>query len=440
MQMLKFNICMFMILIIVMSMFYSIPLPEVYATGSTVTPVTLTDADLKVLQKGTSGGTVEEFYKKHLMSAYKLYLATGMSPAATLGQLAYESGWGSTKLATKYNNFWGMKCNYTHKGWKSCRGHGESHYESEAYTDSIGSSDTYRAYSSMDAAFMDRPAFFYKSQYYPNITAMLEDGRASSYKNLFDASTQGDWSSYCSAKYRTTALGIIEGPQDLDRLDDEAYLVAILEHIGLYKNGDPIQVGDKTFYPGTKSVYQGESIVMGVNPNLQSPTGGSNIAYPDRDDFIIIKPGEIQKIELEPVEPLKYDEYKAITDARDYLSECKVVSLPRAIAVLLIWSGAIILFYCIVMFLAHMVDISAGGMNLSLLTLLTFGRMRSIPNAMVGEVPKTGNNGKRNISTRELIPRLLAGGFFGILCWQIDYVMYIITLIYIEVQNFLTVV
>lgn len=439
-QILKFNICMIMILTIVFSIVCDFSTPIVYAAGSTVTPATLTDDDLKKLTYGTSGGTMEEFYKKHLMSAYKLYLATGMSTAASLGQLALESGWGSTKLATKFYNFWGMKCNYKHRGWTSCKGHGVTHYESDNFTDSINSNDTYRAYTSMDAAFMDRPAFFYESSYYPNITEKLKNGTANTYQSLFDSSTQKDWSSYCNSGYRTEVTKLIEGRQGLAKLDDEAFVVAMLEHLGLYKNGDPIQVGDKTFYPGTKSVYQGESIVIGTNPSVNNPTGGSNIAYPDINDFIIIKPGEIQKIELEPVEQLKYDEYKAIADAKDYLSNQEVLILPRAISVLLIWSGAIILFYCILLFLAHMVDISAGGFNLPCLTLLTFGRMRSIPNALEGDVPPKSDNGKLNISTRKLIPRLMIGASFGILCWQIEYVMYIITLIYIEVQHLISVV
>lgn len=437
---------MIMILTIVFSIVCDFSTPIVYAAGSTVTPVTLTEADLKQLQKPTSGGSVEEFYKKHLMAAYKLYLVTGMSTAATIGQLAMESGWGSSSLTTKYHSYWGMKCNYS-KGNKKCKGHGETHFESTIYTDGGNHDDTYRAYPSMEHAFMDRPYFFFESPYYPVLTQKLKDGTADTYQSYFDLSTQEDWSSYCSESYRRDIIGIIEGPQGIAKLDNEAFTVAMLEHLGLYKNGDPIKVGSNVYYPGTKSVYNGEKIMPldgssqpTTQVSTQVPTGGSNIAYPDINDFIIIKPGEIQKIELEPVEQLKYDDYKAIADARDYLSNLKVLILPRAISVLLIWSGAIILFYCILLFMAHLVDISAGGFNLPCLTLLTFGRMRSIPNALEGDVPPKSDNGKLNISTRKLIPRLMIGASFGILCWQIEYVMYIITLIYIEVQHLISVV
>ena len=182
-QILKTGICIVMILMVAFSMICDFSTPLVYAEGSTVTPLILTADDLKVLSYSTSGGSVEEFYKKHLFSAYKLYLVSGMSPALTIGQLAQESGWGSSSLATKFKNFWGMKCNYSYLGWTQCKAHGVSHYESDAFKDASGSWDTYRSYYSMDAAFMDRPEFFYERSPYPNVTNMM---------NMFDANRKLD--------------------------------------------------------------------------------------------------------------------------------------------------------------------------------------------------------------------------------------------------------
>lgn len=48
------------------------------------------------------------FVKEHLPEATKAWEATGLNPVVILAQAAFESGWGSSRLAREHNNYFGM--------------------------------------------------------------------------------------------------------------------------------------------------------------------------------------------------------------------------------------------------------------------------------------------------------------------------------------------
>lgn len=48
------------------------------------------------------------FVKKYLPDATKAGETTGLNPVVILAQAAFESGWGTSKLAREHNNFFGL--------------------------------------------------------------------------------------------------------------------------------------------------------------------------------------------------------------------------------------------------------------------------------------------------------------------------------------------
>lgn len=52
----------------------------------------------------------------HAMGVVRACMGTGMLPEAVLCQSASESGWGSSLLAAKYNNYFGIKAGSSWKG------------------------------------------------------------------------------------------------------------------------------------------------------------------------------------------------------------------------------------------------------------------------------------------------------------------------------------
>lgn len=365
---------------------------SVHAEGSKITPAYNT-ADDKYLSKGTSGGSMEEFYKKYLMPAYKCYLVSGLSPALTLAQLAEESGWGSSKLARTDNNYWGMKCNYSTT--KSCKGHGVTHTESGYYTDSINSTDTYRKYATVDDAFLDRPAFFFGSQYYPNITEMMKTGECRTADALLSPKTQSDWSNYCNSGYRNHIKELVN-TYNIHKLDDEAYLVGLLERLGLYKNGDPIKIGDKTYYPGCGTLYTGELFTSG---STGSTSGSTTVVIPTPT----------------PKPPITYSEWAYMMSVKDKLDNQNRGILFHVTRVAGMIFGVLIMIYGILLLLAYFIDIFNNFADFSLFNMLTFKRLYPVTPESKDIVPKQLENGQKVVSIKDVVIRVIICFVVGIL-------------------------
>ena len=56
------------------------------------------------------------YIDSHAMGVVRACMGTGMLPEAVLCQSAIESGWGSSLLASKYNNYFGIKAGTSWKG------------------------------------------------------------------------------------------------------------------------------------------------------------------------------------------------------------------------------------------------------------------------------------------------------------------------------------
>ena len=56
------------------------------------------------------------YIDSHAMGVVRACMGTGMLPEAVLCQSASESGWGSSLLASKYNNYFGIKAGTSWKG------------------------------------------------------------------------------------------------------------------------------------------------------------------------------------------------------------------------------------------------------------------------------------------------------------------------------------
>ncbi len=83
---------------------------------------------------------------------------TGIPASVTLAQLIQETGWGSSLLATKYNNAFGIKAN---KGWTG--------KVSPPLKDHVeGSNVPYRAYNSIAESFADHSNFLIENKRYKN--------------------------------------------------------------------------------------------------------------------------------------------------------------------------------------------------------------------------------------------------------------------------------
>lgn len=364
---------------------------DVHAAG--ITPYT---GEFTGLDKRCGGGkiTIEEMYKKLLMPAYKCYLYSGMSVAATIGQAAQESGYGTTELATKHNNYWGMKCT------KTDAGHNITHTPSGYYTDSLNSTDKYRAYPNAELAFLDRPYFFWESSYYPHIKAMLENGTCNTYQNMFSAETQKDWTSYCSADYRNTVTSLIKQNNfAFYKLDDEAYTVGLLIHLGLYKDGDPIMINGEEYYPGQRRTYKGQYITL-----EGAKVGDDGSLVTDNSGTTAVE--EKPKNWMPDKTLLTYEQWKFMEKTKVYLEEAKEKKLSSFITVPGIIFGVLLILYGILLLLAYWIDLYNTFLTFSLVEFLTFGKCCPLSPEMYKQEGAWTDTGKRNITIRHVLFRV----------------------------------
>lgn len=107
------------------------------------------------LGKDTSKDEFVEAFRSVSIENYKKY---GVLPSITIGQAILESDWGTSELASKYNNYFGIKAD---KSWK---GEIANFTTKENYNDVIKAN--FRAYSSISASIDDQGNFLTQNSRY----------------------------------------------------------------------------------------------------------------------------------------------------------------------------------------------------------------------------------------------------------------------------------
>lgn len=107
------------------------------------------------LGKDTSKDSFIEAFKSASIENYKKY---GVLPSITIGQAILESDWGESELASKYNNYFGIKAD---KSWK---GDIANYTTKENYSDVIKAN--FRAYPSISASIDDLGNFLSQNSRY----------------------------------------------------------------------------------------------------------------------------------------------------------------------------------------------------------------------------------------------------------------------------------
>lgn len=140
---------------------------------------------------------VSAFLKKIQPMAISQEKLHGIPASITMAQAALESGWGTSQLAAKYNNYFGVKCG----SFSKC-------VELMA---SDGSPAKWRVYSSIDASFDDHSKVLKASRYSKAFSYPVSD-----YKNWAKAIEAGGYAG-SETTYASTLISLIE-KYNLDKI------------------------------------------------------------------------------------------------------------------------------------------------------------------------------------------------------------------------------
>ena len=146
-------------------------------------------------------------YKDMAIEQMRLH---GVPASITLAQGMLESGNGNSRLATKGNNHFGIKC---HKGWKGRR----------MYHDDDELGECFRVYSSATHSFEDHSLFLRGTRRY----AFLFDLDPTDYKGWAHGLQKAGYAT--DPRYATRLIAIIEE-----------------EQLMLYDKGTPVEVASPT--------------------------------------------------------------------------------------------------------------------------------------------------------------------------------------------------
>ena len=106
------------------------------------------------------------YIDSHTFGVVRACMGTGMLPEAVLCQSAIESGWGSSLLASKYNNYFGIKAGSSWKG--DYVNLPTKEYVNGQY---ITINQKFRRYSSFTASVKDYISFLKGNARYKNVFA-----------------------------------------------------------------------------------------------------------------------------------------------------------------------------------------------------------------------------------------------------------------------------
>lgn len=99
----------------------------------------------------------QSFIDRYSSSAVAACEGTGLFPSIMIAQALLESGFGKSTLASKYNNFFGIKANSAWKGKKVYLKNGKNDPEDYSY---------YRVYANATESFRDRVKFLQENSRY----------------------------------------------------------------------------------------------------------------------------------------------------------------------------------------------------------------------------------------------------------------------------------
>jgi flagellum-specific peptidoglycan hydrolase FlgJ len=108
--------------------------------------------------------TPKNFIEKFTGIIIKASKGTGLFPSVFMAQAILESGWGGSSLASKYNNFFGIKADSSWKG-KSIRLETREVFNGK----DTNITDGFRVYDSPEQSFYDRVAFLKKFSRYKKV-------------------------------------------------------------------------------------------------------------------------------------------------------------------------------------------------------------------------------------------------------------------------------
>jgi len=108
--------------------------------------------------------TTKEYIEKHARGAVWATLGTGILPETVICQSALESGLGMSQLASKYNNYFGIKAGTSWKG--KIATFNTKEYVNGQY---ITISDKFRAYNSFAESAADYVQFLRSNKRYVNV-------------------------------------------------------------------------------------------------------------------------------------------------------------------------------------------------------------------------------------------------------------------------------
>jgi hypothetical protein len=106
-------------------------------------------------------GYVSNFISKTKDIAVKEMNRSGIPASITMAQAVLESGWGKSDLASKYNNYFGIKCH----GFKEC----------VELKDANGDMAKWRSYDNVYDSFKDHTDFLVKNGRYDNLFKLGSD-------------------------------------------------------------------------------------------------------------------------------------------------------------------------------------------------------------------------------------------------------------------------
>lgn len=158
--------------------------------------------------------TKQEFINNIYIAYRKTGLTNGMPifPSIVIAQAALESGWGSSELASKYNNYFGIVANPSWKG-KTVK------FNSNGLT--------YRSYNDMDLSVLDYVDFLTVNPRYRN-NGVFD---AKNYKEQAKALQNAGYAGKNATKYADTLISIIES-NNLYKFDNLQQPVETNENAG----------------------------------------------------------------------------------------------------------------------------------------------------------------------------------------------------------------